>query len=171
MADKRITDVDFLESLDSDESFFVNQNNSIKQINKSNIVFGISNGGTGSTTVSGARNALGLGNTDGALPVANGGTGAVTADAARSALGAIAMTNTTATLTVSGWSDKKQTVNIAEVPSDGYDNLVIISPVVDSRTIYSECNIACTSQSNGTLTFECEDVPKIDIIVNVAILK
>ncbi len=35
----------------------------------------IANGGTGATTVAGARNALGLGNTSGALPIANGGTG------------------------------------------------------------------------------------------------
>ncbi len=49
MANKRITDVDFLDSLSSNESFFVNQNNSIKQINKSNIVFDIANGGTGAT--------------------------------------------------------------------------------------------------------------------------
>ena len=36
----------------------------------------IANGGTGQTTVAAARNALGLGNTSGALPIANGGTGA-----------------------------------------------------------------------------------------------
>ena len=47
----------------------------------------IANGGTGATTVAGARNALGLGNTDGALPIANGGTGATTVEGAREALG------------------------------------------------------------------------------------
>ena len=47
----------------------------------------IANGGTGATTVAGARNALGLGNTSGYLPIANGGTGAATAAAARTALG------------------------------------------------------------------------------------
>ena len=36
----------------------------------------IAHGGTGATTVAGARNNLGLGNTTGALPIANGGTGA-----------------------------------------------------------------------------------------------
>lgn len=41
MANKRITDVDFLDSLNSNESFFVNHNNSIRQVNKSNIVFDI----------------------------------------------------------------------------------------------------------------------------------
>lgn len=50
MANKRITDVDFLDSLNSDESFFVNRNNSIKQINKKNVVMEIVNGGTGATT-------------------------------------------------------------------------------------------------------------------------
>lgn len=47
----------------------------------------IEHGGTGASTVSGARNALGLGNTSGALPIANGGTGTTTVDAARTALG------------------------------------------------------------------------------------
>lgn len=47
----------------------------------------ITEGGTGAKTVAGARNALGLGNTSGAVPIANGGTGATTAAAARNALG------------------------------------------------------------------------------------
>ena len=60
MANKRITDVDYINSLNSDESFFVNQNNSIKQIDKDNIVFGISNGGTGATTAAAALKNLGI---------------------------------------------------------------------------------------------------------------
>lgn len=47
----------------------------------------IANGGTGQTTVASARNALGLGNTSGAVPVANGGTGATNASSARTNLG------------------------------------------------------------------------------------
>ena len=46
----------------------------------------IANGGTGATTVAGARNALGLGNTSGAVPIANGGTGETTAAGARTNL-------------------------------------------------------------------------------------
>ena len=60
MANKRITDVDFIESLNSGESFFVNQNNTLKQINKRDVVFDIVNGGTGATTVEDAQDNLGI---------------------------------------------------------------------------------------------------------------
>lgn len=56
----------------------------------------ISKGGTGATTAAGARNALGLGNTTGAVPVANGGTGATSAAAARTNLGVYQMASGTA---------------------------------------------------------------------------
>ena len=47
----------------------------------------IANGGTGATTAALARNALGLGNTTGALPIANGGTGSTTQKGARDNIG------------------------------------------------------------------------------------
>ena len=52
-------------------------------------VMSIAQGGTGATTVASARNALGLGNTSGAVPIANGGTGATIASAALSNLGGV----------------------------------------------------------------------------------
>ena len=62
------------------------------------------NGGTGQTSLQATRNAMGLGNTTGALPVANGGTGATTAAGARSNLGAVNKAGDTMTgnLTVQG---------------------------------------------------------------------
>lgn len=59
---------------------------------KTSAVLPVAKGGTGGTTVAGARSNLGLGNTSGALPIANGGTGSTTAAGARSAL-AIAADN------------------------------------------------------------------------------
>ena len=47
----------------------------------------ISEGGTGQTTAAGIRNALGLGNTTGAVPVANGGTGQTSLTSLRNAMG------------------------------------------------------------------------------------
>ena len=91
MANKRITDVDFVDSLNSNESFFVNQNNSIKQINKGSITFDIINGGTGAKNAEDARVNLGLGSVaiENVVPIEKGGTAATTLEKARANLGII----------------------------------------------------------------------------------
>lgn len=110
MANKRITDVDIINSLDGGESFFVNKNNAIKQVKKENVVFGIINGGTGATNASSARENLGaaakehkhdasditgtmkLDNMP-TISIGKGGTGATDAKTARENLGAAATTH------------------------------------------------------------------------------
>ena len=89
MANKRITDVDYIDSLNSNESFFVNQNNTIRQINRDDVVFEVVNGGTGANNVTDARSNLGLGSVavENTVPITKGGTGAANATTARSNLG------------------------------------------------------------------------------------
>ena len=69
--------------------------------NSSNIL-PIGNGGTGASTVAAARNNLGLGNTNGALPLANGGTG---------------KTGSTTNLTVRSASGASGTVAVTKIGS------------------------------------------------------
>ena len=177
MAEKRITDVDFIGSLNSDESFFINQNSTIKQIKRSNVIFNINNGGTGATTVAGARNNLGLGNTSGALPVANGGTGATNAADARDNLGITpknigAVTMMTASVELlpnEAWIDNEQIVDVNNVTDN---NVVIVNPdsSVENYNTYNECAVRCVAQSTGKLTFVCDYTPRTSIIVNILIL-
>jgi hypothetical protein len=85
MANKRITEVDSIDSLNSNDSLFVNHNNTIKQVSKSNVVFDVANGGTGATNAADARANLGVAAAnhehsiselvDGTLSVTYGGTG------------------------------------------------------------------------------------------------
>lgn len=72
----------------------------------------IANGGTGATTVAEARNALGLGNTAGALPITNGGTGQTTAAGVRNALG---LGNTTGPLPITNGGTGKSSITSGTV--------------------------------------------------------
>ena len=170
MANKRITDVDFIESLNSDESFFVNQNSTIKQINKSDIVFGITNGGTGATTIAGARDNLGLGNTDGALPIANGGTGATTAENARANIGAASTAIYNGILPSSGWSNSApytQTIIVDGILNTDYPLVDInLSEASDPTSIIEAWRLIgrCTVSANNTIVTYCyQEAPAVDI--------
>ena len=101
------------------------------------------------------------------LPVARGGHGGNTAEEARANLGAVAMSMTTATLTAGGWSANKQTVSVAGV-SENSAIIVVSNP--ESFEQYNECAVRCVEQGNGTLAFECEEVPASDVTANVLIL-
>lgn len=70
----------------------------------------VANGGTGQTTLALARNAMGLGNTTGAVPIANGGTGQTTAALARNALG---LGNTTGAVPIANGGTGATTVAAA----------------------------------------------------------
>ena len=73
--------------INADWGLYIGDQNITDIIGGAGTVTAIEKGGTGQTTVAAARNAFGLGNTDGAVPIANGGTGQTTVAAARDALG------------------------------------------------------------------------------------
>lgn len=72
-------------------------------------------------------------------------------------------------LSVSGWQNNSQTINLANVATN---SLVIVAPVptTQNRTAYLEASVYCSAQGAGTLTFVCEDVPSINLNVNIQII-
>lgn len=77
----------------------------------------------------------------------------------------------TVTLTSSGWGSNRQTVSAPGVTSDTTKTVVVISPEPSSENFnaYVENSVRCITQGNSTLTFQCESVPTINIMVNVAV--
>lgn len=75
----------------------------------------------------------------------------------------------TGILSASGWKNNSQTINLANVAAN---SLVTVAPVPTSqnRTAYLEAGVYCSAQGAGTLTFVCEDVPSVNLNVNIQII-
>ena len=76
-------------------------------------------------------------------------------------------TETVATLTASGWKDLAQTV---AVPGVTETNTVLVVSAPGNYVAYADCNVRCTGQGNGTLTFACDEAPDVELTANVLIL-
>lgn len=87
----------------------------------------IANGGTGANSVASARNALGLGNTAGALPIANGGTGETTLDGYKKAQGLL-----TRTVVQQTNQNGEITVNIPEYANNAITAVATVTPPATS---------------------------------------
>lgn len=72
-----------------------------------------------------------------------------------------------ATLSATGWVENAQTVDVDGVTDS---NTVIICTNPANAVEYSESVVRCTNQGENSLTFTCEEVPGIDLLVNVLIL-
>lgn len=75
----------------------------------------------------------------------------------------------TVTLSANAWSSNSQTINVSNVTAS---SLVTVAPVptAQNRTAYLESGVYCSAQGAGTLTFVCEDVPSINLNVNIQII-
>lgn len=75
----------------------------------------------------------------------------------------------TVTLSANAWSGNSQTINVSNVT---VNSLVTVAPVPTSqnRTAYLESGVYCSAQGAGTLTFVCEDVPSVNLNVNIQII-
>ena len=75
-----------------------------------------------------------------------------------------AIVGATVTLSASGWSSNKQTVEASNVTAD---NIVWVSPSPASFDAYGTAGIRATAQGDGTITFTATKVPTEDIFVEV----
>ncbi len=140
----------------------------------SNPTVAIAQGGTGATTAAGARNALGLGNTTGALPVANGGTGATTAAGARTNLGVAGKSTVgTATLLASSWvgTTAPYSYTLAVSGATANSNVEILPPVSMTEDQYEAMSEACIiggTQAAGSITLVAwGEKPTINLPIRV----
>lgn len=81
--------------------------------------------------------------------------------------GAVPSVAKTVTLAGGGWADKQQTVSVAGVAGDKH---MVVTPAAASYVAYAESMVRCVSQAEGGLTFRCEDVPSMDLTVNILIV-
>ena len=73
----------------------------------------------------------------------------------------------TVTLESSDWSNNSQTVSVQGVTTT---NAVIVTAAPGDVSTWSSCQIACTGQSSGALTFSCSTTPSGDVDANVLII-
>ena len=96
------------------------------------------------------------------------GDGAGGVSAAQSGVDfALPATLYTATLTVAGWSDKSQTVTVTGVTTT---NNILVMPQKASSEDYYTAEVEAIVQAPDSLTFACETVPTVALIVDIIIL-
>lgn len=71
------------------------------------------------------------------------------------------------TLAAGGWVNNLQTVSVGGLTADA---AVIVSADPRNHAAYVEAGVYCYEQGDGTLTFQCKDIPAISLSVSVIIL-
>lgn len=77
-------------------------------------------------------------------------------------------TEVNATLPKSGWdANNQQTVSISGVTAS---STIVCGGDEGSEPEYSTCDVYCSGQADGSLTFSCTYLPMEDLVANVLIL-
>ena len=76
--------------------------------------------------------------------------------------------STILTLASTDWNANSQSISASGVTES---NDIILCPISSSQEEYMDCDVTCVSQSTDLLTFECANVPKNDLFINVIILR
>lgn len=71
------------------------------------------------------------------------------------------------TLPASAWADNQQTISVEGVTAL---STVICGGDDGSEPEYSTCEVYCSGQADGSLTFSCTYLPMEDVVANVLIL-
>lgn len=71
------------------------------------------------------------------------------------------------TIPLSGWVDNQQTLAVPGVTSG---STVIVGGDEGSEPEYSTCEVYCSGQADGSLTFSCTYLPMENVVANVLIL-
>lgn len=89
----------------------------------------------------------------------------------RTDINAARPTVTLITLKSTGWDStaKTQSVTVASIVADESAQRIIPIAHADSRTAYNEAGCMAIAQSAGSLTFECDTVPTVDLKVWVEV--
>lgn len=75
------------------------------------------------------------------------------------------------TIPASGWSNKSQTIAVVGLDPEDTAIVSIDSSDASGYEAARDSDIRLTGRANGTLTFNCEDVPTSNIGVVITILK
>jgi hypothetical protein len=111
----------------------------------------VSYGGTGHTSLQATRNAMGLGNTTGPLPIANGGTGSDTADGGRIGLNAAIGTYTEGEVDTGFlWIDGRKIYRYVKQYTLDSSATKVVTLGTLPRTVSDVIRLDCTIKSDGS---------------------
>lgn len=72
----------------------------------------------------------------------------------------------TVSLPADSWSENRQTVSVSGVTPT---NTVFVMASASSLAVYSDAEVECVAQGDGTLTFACATMPRTALSVNIII--